>query len=467
MANEKRSIHGQWSSSLTFILAATGSAVGLGNIWRFPYMLGENGGGAFLLVYLACVLLIGIPVMMAEISIGRRARQSPINALDSLAQESGRTRNWRLLGWLGVLAGFFILSFYSVVAGWILDYTTKALLGAFQGMTVAAAKATFGHLLASPWVLALWHTLFMLLCYGIVARGVEAGLERAVRWLMPLLFLMLIALVIYGMFYGDFGRTLSFMFSPDWSRLSGTSVLEAMGQAFFTLSLGMGAIMVYGSYLPANASIPKTTVAIAAADTLVALAAGLAVFPIVFGELGEATQQVGLLFHSLPVAFGGIPMGGLFGFLFFLLVSFAALTSGISLLEPITAYFVENRGWSRPKAVAITGAIVWLLGLGSVLSFNAWSNFAPLAFLGATASGPGPFAGMTIFDLLDGLTANVMLPLGGLGIAVFAGWMMKRHAMIEEIGLGDSTLFRIWWWLVRTLTPAAVALILLNSVGVF
>ncbi|MBA1145462.1 sodium-dependent transporter [Ectothiorhodospiraceae bacterium WFHF3C12] len=467
MANEKRSIHGQWSSSLAFILAATGSAVGLGNIWRFPYMLGENGGGAFLLVYLACVLLIGIPVMMAEISIGRRARQSPINALDSLAQEEGRTRNWRLLGWLGVLAGFFILSFYSVVAGWILDYTVKALLGAFEGLTVPQAEATFGHLLGSPWVLALWHTLFLLLCYAIVARGVEAGLERAVRWLMPLLFLMMLALVVYGMIYGDFARTLTFMFSPDWSRLSATGVLEAMGQAFFTLSLGMGAIMVYGSYLPSGASIPRTTIAIAVADTLIAITAGLAVFPVVFGELGEVSQKVGLIFHSLPVAFGGIPMGSLFGFLFFLLVSFAALTSGISLLEPITAYFVENRGWARPKAVGITGAIIWLLGLGSVLSFNAWSGFAPLAFLGATADGPGPFAGMTVFDILDGLTANVMLPLGGLGIAVFVGWMMKRQSVIEEIGLGDSGIFRTWWWLVRTLTPAAVVLILLNSVGVF
>lgn len=467
MANQKRGIHGQWSNSLGFVLAATGSAVGLGNIWRFPYMLGENGGGAFLLVYLGCVFLIGIPVMIAEISIGRRARQSPINALESLAEEENRTRAWRLLGWLGVLAGFFILSFYSVVAGWILDYTVKALLGAFHGLTPDTAQATFNTLLASPWILTIWHTLFMVLCYLIVAQGVEAGLERAVRWLMPLLFITLIVLVIYGAVYGDFTRTLSFMFSPNWSKISGQGILAAMGQAFFTLSLGMGAIMVYGSYLPSDASIPRTTVIIASMDTLVAVVAGLAVFPIVFGQLGHVDQKVGLIFHSLPVAFGGIPAGSLFGFLFFLLVAFAALTSGISLLEPITAYLVENLEWRRPNAVAFTAVIIWVLGLGSVLSFNVWSDFAPLAFLGATSAGPGPFAGMTIFDIFDGLTANVMLPLGGLGIAVFAGWMMKKSSIQEETGFGNRSLFWVWLWLVRTLTPAAVIIVLLNSVGAF
>jgi len=460
MANKKRGIHGQWSSSMAFVLAATGSAVGLGNIWRFPYMLGENGGGAFLIVYVACVLLIGIPVMIGEISIGRRARQSPINALETLSEEEGRPRSWRLLGWMGVVAGFLILSFYSVVAGWVLDYTVKALLGTFHGLDAETAKGAFNALLASPWTLIWWHSVFIVLCYVIVAQGVEGGLERSVRWLMPLLFLMLFVLVVYGMVYGDFARTLEFMFSPKWSKLSGEGVLEAMGQAFFTLSLGMGAIMVYGSYLPSNASIPRTTFLIAGMDTLVAIVAGLAVFPIVFSQVGQVDQKVALIFYSLPVAFGGIPAGSLFGFLFFLLVAFAALTSGISLLEPISAYLVENYEWPRRRAVAFTAAVIWILGLGSVFSFNIWSGFHPLGFL-------GPFSHMTVFDIFDGVTANLLLPLGGLGIAVFAGWMMRRGSIEEETGFARSGLFRLWLWLVRTLTPLAVVVVLLNSLGVF
>ena len=446
----RKSIHGQWSSRWAFILAATGSAVGLGNIWRFPYVTGENGGGAFVLVYLLCVVVIGLPVMMAEVLIGRRGRQSPINTMGTLAEEEGRNPNWHYLGWMGVLAGFAILSFYSVVAGWTLAYVFRLGGGVFEGVGAEGVGTVFEELVADPERLLAWHTVFMVMSTVVVSRGVKSGLEKAVRVLMPSLFLLLVVMVGYAMGQGAFTEGLAYLFKADFSQLSASGVLNAMGQAFFSLSLGMGAIMIYGSYLPQNASIARTSLTIAAMDTLVAVLAGLAIFPIVFAFGLQPQEGPGLIFKILPVAFAQMPGGEFFGMLFFILLVFAAWTSAISLLEPIVAWLVENHGLNRVKAAAYAGGLAWLLGLGSLLSLNAWSNYTVL--------------GKTFFGLVEFLTADVMLPLGGVLIGIFAGWQMSRQSTVEELGLGDGLLYRGWRFLVRYVTPVGITLVLLNKV---
>jgi len=452
MTDRKKSIHGEWSSRFAFILAATGSAVGLGNIWKFPYITGENGGGAFVLVYLLCVAFIGIPIMVAETMMGRRGRQSPINTMETLAAEAEADTNWHYLGWMGVIAGFLILSYYSVIAGWASAYVLKAFTGSFSGASAAEIKGLFDSFVGSPVQLIFWHTLFMLATMLIVARGVRSGLESAVRFLMPGLFVLMILLVGYAMTTGAYDRGLAFLFNPDFSKINGDSVLTAMGHAFFTLSLGMGAIMVYGSYLPKDVSITKTAFLIAGSDTIVALLAGIAIFPIVFANGLEAGSGPGLIFQTLPIAFGNMTGGWLFGILFFVMLVFAALTSSISLIEPAVAWLVENKDMSREMACVWTGLATWLLGLGTVFSFNVWSEFK--------------IFDRSIFHLVDYLTANLMLPIGGFGVAVFAGWIMKRQHSEQELQMPGAQSYQAWKFLVCYIAPAAVFLVFLNVVGV-
>jgi NSS family neurotransmitter:Na+ symporter len=460
MTTKRTSIHGQWSSRMAFFLAAVGSAIGLGNIWKFPYITGENGGGAFVFVYLLCIVAIGIPIMAAEILLGRRGRQNPINTMLTLAGEEGGSGNWRWLGWMGVVAGFLILSYYSVIAGWALAYVFRAAGGMFEGRDAEAISAIFTGLVADPERLLAWHTLFMVMTMIVVARGVRSGLEKAVRLLMPAMFLILLVLVGYAMDTGYFMQGFHFLFDPDFSKITWTASLIAMGHAFFTLSLGMGAIMIYGSYLPDNASIMKSTVAIAAADTVVALLAGLAIFPLVFANGLVPGEGPGLVFKTLPIAFGQMPGGSFFGTLFFMLLVFAAWTSSISLVEPAVTWMVENHGIRRIKATVYCGVLAWLLGIATVLSFNLWSDVAPLSFI-------AKFEGKTIFDLLDFLTANVMLPLGGLLIALFAGYVMSRPSSADELGMGEGNVYLAWRFLVRYISPVAVAIVFLNVLGVF
>ena len=451
MATKRQSIHGQWSTRWAFILAATGSAVGLGNIWRFPYITGEYGGGAFVLMYIGCVLLVGIPIMMSEVLLGRRGRQSPINTMESLAREEGLTPAWRYLGWMGVVAGFLILSFYSVVAGWTLEYIFQAGSGNFLTATDDEIGEIFDALLRDPGQLLAMHTLFMALTTVVVAMGVQSGLERAVKFLMPALFILLLIMVGYAMSTDGFQEGLYYLFYPDWSKLSGEGFLVALGQAFFSLSLGMGAIMVYGSYLPDDASIGHTSVSIALVDMTVAIMAGLAIFPLVFAYGLDVGEGPGLIFVTLPIAFGQMPYGQIFGMGFFVLLMFAAWTSSISLLEPAVAWLVENRGIARARSAAIAGLIAWALGIGSVLSFNLWQDYR--------------LFNMTYFDLVEYATSNVMLPLGGLLIAVFTAWLMSRKAVIEELGLGEGVLFQCWLFAVRFVAPIGVVIILLHAIG--
>lgn len=445
-------IHGQWSSRLAFILAATGSAVGLGNIWKFPYTAGENGGGAFVLVYLLCVALIGIPVMISEVLLGRRGRRSPINTMRELAGEERAPGPWFLLGWLGVVAGVLILSFYSVIAGWALGYLVRAASGAFTGIDAEGSAAMFAGLIGDPERLLAWHTVFMVLTVVIVARGVKSGLERAVTIMMPALLLIMVGLFVYAMGTPGFSEGVNYLFAFDMSAIVNRpeTVLDAMGQAFFTLSLGMGAIMIYGSYLPKQASIPQTVVVIALADTLVALLAGMVIFPIVFSNGLAPGSGPGLVFETLPLAFGQMDFGVAIASAFFLLLALAALTSAISIIEPLVAWLVENRGMSRVLAAATAGIVIWLLGIGSLLSFNILAEYTV-------------FFGRTFFDALDFLTSNIMLPLGGLLIALFAAWMMSRSSTEEELAVTERTrgAYNVWRFLVRYVTPVGVGLVLL------
>lgn len=452
MMERRNSIHGEWSSRWAFILAATGSAVGLGNIWKFPYITGENGGGAFVLVYLICVAIIGIPIMMSEILIGRRGRRNPIKTMHLLAKEAGATKNWRYLGWMGVLAGFLILSYYSVIAGWALAYVFRTGSGVFIGTTAEAVNTIFESFLAQPLQLTAWHTLFMVMTMLVVSRGVRSGLEKAVRFMMPGLFLLLIILVGYSLGTGAFAKGFAYMFDPDFSAITPRGVLVAMGHAFFTLSLGMGAIMIYGSYLSDQESIARTTMAIALADTVVALLAGLVIFPIAFANNLEAGAGPGLIFQTLPLAFGHMPAGTFFGVLFFILLVFAAWSSSISLIEPAITWMVERLEIRRGTACIISGLLTWVLGIGTVLSFNAWSDIT--------------FFDKSLFGLLDFITANIMLPLGGLLIAIFVGWVMKRSTTQEELAIRHPSLYTIWWFVVRYITPLAVIIIFLNVVGI-
>ncbi len=453
MTMKRQSIHGQWSSRWAFIMAATGSAVGLGNIWRFPYITGEYGGGAFVLMYVGCVLLVGIPIMMSEVLLGRRGRQSPINTMESLAREEGLSSAWRYLGWMGVVAGFLILSFYSVVAGWTLEYIFQAGSGNFLTATDDEIGEIFDALLRNPGQLLAMHTLFMALTIVVVAMGVQSGLERAVKFLMPALFILLLIMVGYAMSTDGFQEGMYYLFYPDWSKLSGEGFLVALGQAFFSLSLGMGAIMVYGSYLPDDASIANTSISIALVDLLVAIMAGLAIFPLVFAYGLDVSEGPGLIFVTLPIAFGQMPYGQLFGTGFFVLLMFAAWTSSISLLEPAVAWLVENRGIARARSAAIAGLIAWALGIGSVLSFNLWRDYK--------------LFDKTYFDLVEYATSNVMLPLGGLLIAVFTAWLISRKSVIEELGLGEGLFFQTWLFAVRYIAPFGVVIILLHAVGLF
>ncbi len=447
----RSSLHGFWSSKLAFILAVTGSAVGLGNIWKFPYVAGENGGGAFVLIYLLCVFGIGLPIMMSETMLGRRGRRNPVASMALLGEEESNGAWWGIVGLSGVAAGFLILSFYSVIAGWVLAYVIKSLAGAFVGADAAAVRAQFGALSGDWLATAGWHTIFMIVTVIVVARGVERGLEQAVTLMVPALVGILLILLGFSAATGEFEMGMRFLFEPDWSKVNGETVLAAMGQAFFTLSIGMGCVMAYGAYLPQDTSIPATATAVVCADTAVAILSGLVIFPIVFANGLDPMAGPGLIFEALPLSFGNMPGGVFFGTLFFLLVGFAALTSAISLMEPAVAWWVETHDTSRARASISIGIIIWLLGFLSVFSFNLLADFT--------------FLNGTWMDNFDYLTSNIMLPLGGLMITVFCGWAMAENSAADELNIGTGRLYRTWLFLSRFVAPLAVVLVFLHAVG--
>lgn len=437
-----------WSNRWAFIMATAGSAVGLGNVWKFPYLAGTNGGSAFVLVYLACVLLIGLPLLMTEIMLGRRAQKNPVDGMAALAREAGASPLWRYLGLMGVVAGVLILGYYSVVAGWVVAYGVRAAYTGFAGLNAQGAAALFETFLSRPGELVLWHTVFMALTMVVVAHGVTSGLERANKVMMPGLVFALLILLGYSLAVGDVGRALAFLFTPDFSRITPRTVLDAMGQAFFSLSIGMGAIMVYGSYLQRHVSIARAAGYVVAADTGIAVLAGITVFALVFAHGGQPASGPGLVFQTLPVAFGQMPGGQLFAVVFFILLLFAAWTSSISLVEPAVAWLTETTRLTRKQAALGVGMLVWLLGVGAALAFNVGKDYRILGF--------------NFFDALDNVTAKIMLPLGGLLMAVFAVWVMHAAHAQEELAL-KARGYRLWLFTARWIAPAGIILVFLNS----
>lgn len=443
--------HALWSSRLAFIMAASGSAIGLGNIWKFPYLAGDNGGGAFVLVYLLCAAAIGLPIMIAETLLGRMGRGSPIATMSNLAALTRSNPKWKVVGWMGVAAGFLILSYYSVIAGWAISYIFKINSALFQHIDAEGASRVFNDFKSSPEQLGVWHTIFMIATIFVVRRGVSEGLEKASQYLMPALFAMLLFLDLYAMGSGGFSQGFSFLFYPDFSKLTGTGVLIALGQAFFSLGLGMGAIMVYGAYLPQNVSIARAGFLVVTADTIVALMAGLAIFPLVFANDLAPGMGPGLIFETLPIAFGQMPLGWLVGMVFFVLVFFAAITSAVALIEPAVAFLSEQRHIDREKATFISAVVCWVLGLGTAFSFNIWSDLTVL--------------GRNLYEWIDFLTADILLPVGGVLIAVFAGWILQRDQVEAELAMEHPKYFNAWWILVRYIAPAGVALVFLDAFG--
>ena len=438
MTNTNSGIHGQWSTRWVFILAATGAAVGLGNIWRFPYMTGENGGGAFLLLYLVCVLLLGLPVLICEVMIGRRGQHSPVRSILITARETNSSHRWSLVGWMGVLTGLVILSYYSVIAGWVMHYVWQSAVSGWNGADAASVGDHFNALVSNRPLVFTMHSLFMLMTAGVVVLGVQKGLERCTRYLMPLLFWMLILMILYSTRLPGFEEGVRYLFQPDFSIWTQPKVfLMALGQAFFSLSIGMGALMAYGAYLPRHMSVPSSCLWVVLMDSLVAILAGLMVFPLIFSYGLDPAGGPGLIFKILPVAFGQMPGGVVFGAVFFLLLTFAAWTSSISLIEPAVAWLTECPGWNRRVATGLVGFLVWVVGI-----FSVWSS--------------------DILGQLDTFASNFMLPAGALMLVLFVGWRLPRSFSQGELGLSPLW-YTLWLWAVRVIAPLAIAIILLSS----
>lgn len=452
--------HEKWSSRRAFLLAAIGSAIGLGNVWRFPYITGVNGGGAFVLIYCFCILVVAMPLLMAEIAIGRRGGESPVRSIRKVTAEEKCSRFWHSLGWQAIIAPTFGLMYYSVVAGWTLDYAVTNLFGALSNLDAEASADKFNTLVSDPLRLVFWHTLFIALTVTIVSRGIRRGLEKAISWLMPCLFVILVALVCYTALTADFSGALRFLFKPDFSKVTADVVLMAVGQAFFSVNVGVGALITYGAYMPAHISIPRVTAVIALADTAVALMMGLIIFPIVFSYGLTPGEGPGLVFVTLPIAFGKMPAGILFGTLFFVLMAVAALTSALGMLEPVVSYLEEKQKYTRTQLAIGMGTIIWFCGLPSLLSFNILADFKPLHQVPL-------FAGKTIFDLMDFFVANLVIPVGGLLIALFAGWALSGESLSEELGLTkDRAVFRCLRFLVKFVAPIAImGIFLVNIFG--
>mgnify|MGYP000176885277 CR=1 FL=1 len=433
----KTSGHEHWSSRFAFLMAAIGSSVGLGNLWRFSSEAGAHGGGAFILVYLACVLLIGAPVLICEYAIGRSSeRASAVQSVTDVARRSGVSPNWSLLAWLGMAAGFMIVCFYSVVAGWVLAYIPKFLLGAFNNQPPEAIAAQFGELNASVGQELIYFTIFIAITAWFVSRGVNEGIEWAAKILMPLFFLLLVLLCAYSLATGAAGEALAWMYRPDFSELNAEVAVSALGQAFFSIGIGSAIMITYGSYITRETNMPESAAIVALSDTTVAVVAGMAIFPIVFAHGLEPNGGAGLFFQTLPVALTGAPGGNLIGAGFFILAFFAALTSAISLLEVTTAWAVDKTGWSRPRVVIAICAAIWVLGAGCAASD-------------------------TLFGWLDAGSGKILMPLSGLLGALFVGWRMDRVLRETELAGAPAAVRHTLLFLIRFLAPLGVSAILI------
>ncbi len=443
----------RWSSNITFVMAAAGAAVGLGNLWRFPFLAAENGGGAFVLVYLAAVLCFGYPIMLAELTVGRRGRADAATSIRRVSKEANAGKFWRLIGALSIFIPFIGIGYYSVVAGWVVDYTLFFITtGGFGYEYPLQYQERFDTMLASPGRLLLMHGLFMLAVIFVAAHDIRSGIERTAKYMMPALFVILFFLVFYAMFAGDFMKGLSFLLYPEWSELTWNSVLAAVGQAFFSLAIGIGALMTFGAYLDKKNSLPLSVVQICIADTSVALLAGLAIFPIVFAFGLETTGGEGLVFVALPTAFGQMTGGYFIGSAFFLLLFFAAFTTGVATIEPVVSW-LQKFGIPRRPAAIISGIGAWFVGASAALSFNDWATVYPLSFI------PG-WEERNMFNILDYGIASLLLPVNGLLIALFVGWAIPRAIVTNELAQPDA-LITVWRFILRIVAPIAILSIMI------
>lgn len=446
-----------WSSRFTYWMAAIGAAVGLGNLWKFPYSVGNGGGSAFVLIYLASIFLVAMPIMMAEMIIGRSARRSAPSSMRELAKKAGATPRWSIVGWMGVISVFFVLSFFSVIAGWSLAYIIKTALGTFNQVSPEQAGTIFDEFLHQPLQMVGWHLLFMSVTVYTVARGVNSGIERVVNTMMPALFVMLLAMVGYAAVTGEFAQALRYLFQPDFSKISGEVALSAVGQAFFSVNVGIGAVLTYAAYLPERVNLARSALIISVGDTTVALLAGLAIFPLVFANGLDPSGGPGLIFVTLSAAFGTMPGGQWAGTMFFVLVFVAALTSSLSMLEICVARAQEHPAISRKLGAIAVGAGAFVVGLATVFSFNYWED---VRWLG----GFERFADATPFDLIDYTVTNIMLPLGGMLFSLFVGWRMSAQDSMAQLRM-PAMWFSVWRVLVRFVAPAAVGIVFLFNLG--
>ena len=449
--------HETWSSETVFLLATIGGAVGLGNLWRFPFMAGQNGGGAFVLVYFVFVLLLCVPLIIAELAMGRRGKGSGIATMRVLTREAGVSRFWHSIGWISVLIPLLGMSYYSVVAGWTIDYTIKAALNSFSGFTGEDSTRQFADLTSSAWRVLLFHALFIVAAVFVVARGVGRGIEIMTRFMMPALFVLLIMLSLNSIFNADIAAGLDFMFNPDFNKLTTEVILMALGQAFFSVGVGVGMMITYGAYVPHQVFLPKAGTWIAVIDTVVAVLAGIVIFPVVFSSGLDPADGPGLIFVTLPIAFGSMPGGYIVGLLFFVLLFFAAFSTVLAMLEPAVSWLEERRGLSRSAATIVAGASAWLLGVASALSFNVLSDVRLVEFV--------PFlADKNVFEVVDFLVSTFLIPLNAVLIALFAGWIMSRSALLEELDVRESAIFRYLHFALRYIAPVVIALIFYSSV---
>ena len=437
-----------WSGRVGFILATVGAAVGIGSIWKFPYEVGANGGSAFVLFYFLGLALVVVPLMFAEFAIGRRGRGSPVSAIRAVAAGRRGARAWPLVGALGILTGFLILSFYSVIGGWTLAHGVQTALDGLAGGDPALVRARHDALLAAPWRLLAYHGAFMLTAMIVVGQGVQRGIELASMILMPVLAALMVGLAAYSMIAGDVTATLRFLFSLDPAHLTARAALEALGLGFFSIGVGLGLMIAYSAYAGPEISLQQVAIVSVVADSVISLLAGFVVFPLVFAQGLDPASGPGLVFVTVPIAFARMPFGVLAAVAFFLLLFIAALASAVSMLELVVGFLSGALRWSRRRASAIAGTACFIAGIATCLSFNLWAEWHPLR-------GVEGFRSATLFDLLDHVTSNVLLPLGGLGISLFAGWIADERLLGEELGLARAGAVRLRWFL-RWLVPAGI-----------
>ena len=448
--------HSLWTSRWTFLFATAGAAVGLGNVWRFSFLTGQNGGAAFVLVYLAFVFVIGVPIIMAELAIGRMGQLSPIGSIKRIIQLQDASNFWQAIGKLSLVVPFIGFTFYSVVTGWTLYYAGQAITNAFKGVSSVEAQSLFEALTLSPLVTIILQGVVVVATAVIVGNGLRQGIERTTKIMVPGLGVILLLMVAYNVFAADMSSAIEFLFSPNFSELSGTSILLALGQAFFSVGVGVGFMMTYGAYLPKDISIPKAAFVIGSVDTGVALLAGLAIFPIVFATGLDPSEGPGLVFVTMPVAFSAMPFGYILGVVFFLLLFVAAYTTTIGMLEPVVAYLEER--WNRGRlALAIwAGLVIWLIGILPGLSDNVLADVRPLAFITGLAD-------KSIFETFDFITASVLIPINAFLIALFAGWVVSVETFKSELGFRSDALFNVWIVLMRYMVPLAVLVITISG----